>query len=132
MRKVLIRVDMNIPEEELAELEKKLKKDFENGLVIIPWYCSGYVIGDDMTEGGLELCGPTNLGDPVVLQQKEPVNPIKYNLSENLAQELREQFTTQSITEQLTEQIKQSLTSPEQIKKQIVDSIGINIGGETS
>ena len=128
MRKVLIRVDMNIPEEELAELEKKLKKDFENGLVIIPWYCSGYVIGDDMTEGGLELCGPTNLGDPVVLQQKEPLNPIAYNLSENLAQELREQFSAQS----LTEQIKQSLTSPEQIKKQIADSIGINIGGETS
>jgi hypothetical protein len=132
MRKVLIRVNMNIPKEDLAELEKKLKNDFENGLVIIPWYCSGYVIGDDMTEGGLELCGPTNLDEPVILQQKEPLNLIAANLSEDLAQELREQFSTQSITEQLTEQIKQSLTSPEQIKKQIVDSTGINIGGTTS
>ena len=38
-RKVIVKIEMILPEEDMQRLEEKLKNDFENGLMIVPPFC---------------------------------------------------------------------------------------------
>lgn len=50
MKKVIvIKIDINLPVEERAILEAKFRKGYEDGLIILPHYCTGFVTEiDDM------------------------------------------------------------------------------------
>ena len=51
MRKVLvIKIDINLPSIDRAALEAKFRKEYEDGLIILPFYCTGFVVEVDDTE----------------------------------------------------------------------------------
>lgn len=51
MKKVIvIKIDINLPSEEIAKLEAKFRKGYEDGLILLPHYCTGFVTEIDDTE----------------------------------------------------------------------------------
>lgn len=51
MKKVIvIKIDINLPSDERAMLEAKFRKGYEDGLIILPHYCTGFVTEVDDTE----------------------------------------------------------------------------------
>lgn len=51
MKKVIvIKVDVNLPAEDLNKLEAKFRKGYEEGLIMLPFYCTGFVTEIDDTE----------------------------------------------------------------------------------
>lgn len=51
MKKVIvIKIDIDIPYDERVMLEAKFRKGYEDGLLIIPHYCTGFVTEVDDTE----------------------------------------------------------------------------------
>ena len=51
MKKVIvIKIDINLPSDERAKLEAKFRKEYEDGLIILPHYCTGFVTEIDDTE----------------------------------------------------------------------------------
>ena len=51
MKKVIvIKIEANLPCNERAVLEAKFRKEYEDGLIILPHYCTGFVTEIDDTE----------------------------------------------------------------------------------
>ena len=51
MKKVIvIKIDIALPCDERAMLEAKFRKEYEDGLLILPHYCTGFVTEIDDTE----------------------------------------------------------------------------------
>ena len=51
MKKVIvIKIDINLPYDKRAILEAKFRKGYEDGLIILPHYCTGFVTEVDDTE----------------------------------------------------------------------------------
>lgn len=51
MKKVIvIKIDVNLPPDEIAMLEAKFRKEYKDGLIILPHYCTGFVTEIDDTE----------------------------------------------------------------------------------
>lgn len=50
MKKVIvIKIEVDLPADERAMLEAKFRKGYEDGLIILPQYCTGFVTEvDDM------------------------------------------------------------------------------------
>lgn len=51
MKKVIvIKIDVKLPAEEIAMFEAKFRKEYKDGLIILPHYCTGFVTEIDDTE----------------------------------------------------------------------------------
>lgn len=51
MKKIIvIKIDVALPPDERAILEAKFKKGYEDGLIILPHYCTGFLTEIDNTE----------------------------------------------------------------------------------
>lgn len=46
MKKVIIYVGINLPSEDIANLESKIRHDYETGIIILPFYCKATIIDD--------------------------------------------------------------------------------------
>ena len=51
MKKVIvIKIEVGLPADEMTKLEAKFRKQYEDGLIILPHYCTGFGIEIDDTE----------------------------------------------------------------------------------
>lgn len=50
-RTIIIKCKINLPADQMNALEKKIRKDAESGLILIPYYCEAIVAEDIQTEG---------------------------------------------------------------------------------
>ena len=50
MKKVIIKFNIMLPADERLVLEAKFRRDYENGLLIVPEYCSVCVVGDELED----------------------------------------------------------------------------------
>ena len=48
-RKVIIKCKINLPASDMQALEKKLRRDYDTGLMLIPYYCDA-IVADDVEE----------------------------------------------------------------------------------
>lgn len=46
MKRIIIKIEVDLPAEERAMLEAKFRKEYESGLMIIPHFCSALVVDE--------------------------------------------------------------------------------------